>query len=121
MAYSGPATVLYRSRPVLQATTSRFRIETGNNDVTTMALGRAGHSKGPKKVVMEVENAIPQGGFEIDWIGLANAQEEVPLGFKIAGKTYECVGDIRGADVQSGTDGANRVSWEFHGRIVSET
>lgn len=119
-AYSGPGTVLYRGRPVLQASSAEFDVQTDNKDVVTLRLGRAGHSPGARKVSLQVSNAIPLAGFEVDWVGLANAQAEVQIGFRVANKTYECTGDIRGAKVTTSTEQANAVSWEFHGIITSE-
>lgn len=117
--YSGPGFVSYQGRPVLQAKSVDVQIQSGNNDVDTLILGRAGHSKGSKKVQIQVDNAIPQAGPEIDWEGLAEAQEEIPLSFTVAGKTRNCVGDIRDVTVKSSTDAANIISYTFHGRTVS--
>jgi hypothetical protein len=118
--YSGPGFVLYRGVPVLQASSVNFQVQTDNKDVNTLLLGRAGHSRGPKKVQVQVENAVPQAGLEVDWIGVANAQAEIALTFRVAGKTWNCVGDVREADIKSGVDNPNMLSMTFHGRIVSE-
>lgn len=117
--YSVPGFVLYQGTPVLQAGSVNFQLQTDNKDVTTLLLGRAGHSRGPVKVQIQVDNAIPQAGYEIDWVGIAKAQGEIALGFKIAGVTYNCVGDVRDADVKTSTEQANSLSFTFHGRLVN--
>lgn len=119
MQYSGPGQVLFRSRVVLQASSLKFQIQTDNKDVNTLAAGRAGHSPGAKKVQIQVENAVPAAGMEVDWPGLALAQAEVPIGVRIAGKTYECSGDLRDVDMDSSVDQPNKVSWTFHGIITA--
>lgn len=119
-SYSGPGLVLYQGVPLLQALSVNFQVMTDNKDVNTLALGHAGHSKGPKKVQVQVENAIPSSGLEVNWVAVANAQVEVALSFKVANKTWNCVGDVREADIKTGTENANGVSFTFHGRIVTE-
>jgi len=120
MRYSGPGTVLYRGRPVLQASSAELDIETDNKDVVTLRLGRAGHSPGPRKIALNVSSAIPETGLEVDWVGLANAQAEVQLGFRIANKQYEFTGDIRTAKITTSTEQANGVSFTYHGILTSE-
>ena len=116
--YSAPAHILYDGVPVLQSSSVNFQIQTDNKDVLTLLLGRAGHSRGAKKCSVQVENAIPLAGYEIDWPAVAAAQAEIALSFKIANKTYNCVGDVRDVDIRSGVDNANTMSFTFHGRIV---
>lgn len=120
MLYSGPGYIIYNGRPVLQASTVNFQVMTDNKEVNTLLLGRAGHSKGPKKVQIQVENAVPQGGVEVDWAAIANAQAEIPLTFVLAGKTYNCSGDVRDVDMKTSTESPNSLGFTFHGRIVSE-
>ncbi len=120
--YSGPGVLLYNGTPVLQASSVELSVDTGNNDVVTLHLGRAGHSPGAKKIQLSVENAVPLEGYEIDWIGLANSQAEVQLGLQtVQGKIYGLTGDVRTARYRTGVDNANSLSMEYHGIIVSET
>jgi len=120
MPYSVPGFVAYESIPVLQAQSISVSVETDNKDVNTLLLGNAGFSPGAKKITISVNNAVPADGMEQAWITIANAQDEVPLSFTLAGTTYNCVGDIRSVKVESSTDKANDVSFEFHGRLVNE-
>lgn len=113
--YSGPGIVLYQGVPVLQATSITYNVETDNKDVNTLSLGRAGFSAGPRKVQVSVDNAIPAAGMELDWPGIAEAQEQVSLGFVIAGVTRNAQGDVRSVRVTTSTEQANSVSFEFHG------
>ena len=119
--YSGPGLVLFNGVPVLQASNIDFKVETDNKDVVTLALGRAGFSAGPKKVQASVDNAIPaqsDGGMEVDWPGIALAQQQVSLAFVIAGVTRNATGDVRSVNVKTSTESANSVSFEFHGTSV---
>lgn len=119
MRYSGPAFVLYNGRPVLQASSIDFSVETDNKDVNTLILGRAGHSAGAKSVKLSVSSAVPADGLEVDWVAIANAQAEVPIGVSFAGDTYNCRGDVRSVKLGSSVDKANEVSFEFSGRVVN--
>ena len=119
--YSGPGFVLYEGTPVLQSSMVSMDVQTDNKDVNTQLLGWAGFSPGPKKVQISVNSAIPAAGLEYDWVAIANAQLQINLAFKLAGKTYSCSGDIRNAKLDSSVDKANEVSFEFHGTIVSTT
>lgn len=118
--YSAPGFVSYDAIPVLQAQTISMNVETDNKDVMTLLLGNAGFSAGAKKVQISVSNALPAAGMEQAWITIANAQGEVSLTFTIAGTAYNCRGDIRSVKVDTSTDKANDVSFEFHGRLVNE-
>lgn len=117
--YSNPGFIDYSGVPALQPSSVDFNIETDNKDVNTLLLGRAGHSAGAKSVKASVDSAIPQAGMEIDWVGIANAQAEVNLGFHLAGKVYNCKGDVRSVKLSTSVDKANAVSFEFNGRIVN--
>jgi hypothetical protein len=119
--YSGPGFVRYRGRNILQSHKISLDFETGNNDVNTSLLGRAGHSPGAKKVVVRVESAVPQGGLEVDWVGIADAQGVVPLDFVFANRTYACEGDIRSVNLSHEVSNPNAVSWELHGINTSRT
>lgn len=118
--YSAPGFVLYAGIPVLQASQVSFNFTTDNKDVNTLLLGRAGHSAGPRKVQISVTSAVPAAGMEQAWFAIANAQSEVSLAFKMAGKTYNCRGDIREVKADTSVDKANDVSFEFHGILVNE-
>lgn len=119
MRYSGPGFVLYNGRPVLQASSIDFNIETDNKDVNTLLLGRAGHSAGSKSVKVSVSSAVPQDGLEVDWPAIADAQAEVALAFRLADTTYNLRGDVRSVKLGTSTDKANEVSFEFSGRLVN--
>ena len=117
--YSNPGFIDYEGVPALQPNSVDFNVETDNKDVNTLLLGRAGHSAGSKSVKMSVNSAVPLAGLEIDWVGIAYSQREVSLGFHLAGKIYNCKGDIRTVKIGTSTDKANDVSFEFSGRIVN--
>jgi hypothetical protein len=116
--YSGPGYITYRGVPVLQSSLINVELDTANKDVDTMLLGRAGHSRGSKKFTITIENPIPKAGFEIDWMGLALVQGEVELGFVLAGKTWNYIGDIRTSGLKSGVDTANSQTLSYHCRLV---
>lgn len=117
--YSGPGFITYQGRPALQSDTVDMDIKSGNSRVKTLLLGDAGHSAGAEGITVSVSGGIPQAGLEIDWPGLALSHVEIPLGFHLAGKVYNCVGDVTDAKLTSGVDKANAVSMTFTGRVVN--
>ncbi len=119
MRYSGPAFVLYNGRPVLQASSIDFSLDTDTEDVNALLLGRVHHSACAKSVKLSVSSAVPADGLEVDWVAIANAQAEVPIGVSFAGDTYNCRGDVRSVKLGSSVDKANEVSFEFSGRVVN--
>lgn len=117
--YSGPGFVSNGPVPLLQAESIDFKHNPDNKPVKTLLLGRAGHSPGASEVTASVANAVPAGGPEIDWVAVSASQAEIPLSFTIAGRTYNCIGDVQGANYASGVDSPNKLSFEFSGRLVN--
>lgn len=117
--YSGPGFVSSGPVPLLQAESIDFKHNPDNKPVKTLLLGRAGHSPGAAEVTATVSNAVPAGGPEVDWVAVSAAQAEIPLSFTIAGKTYNCIGDVQNAGYATGVDSANKISFEFAGRLVN--
>lgn len=122
IVYSGPATLFYLGRPVLECDSVRLQLQTNNKSVVTNRKGRAGHTKGPKVYSLAIGNALPQAGLEVDWQQIADDQEGITLAVKFANKTYTLEGDIRDFDMSSEAEGAaNKVSFNFDGKLVSKT
>lgn len=117
--YSGPGFVVVRGVPALQSDSVELDIKSGNSRVKTLLLGDSGHSAGAAGVSITVSGGIPAAGLEIDWPALTLAQSEVSLGFKLGGKTYNCVGDVTDCKMSSGVDKANVQSMTFNGRLVN--
>lgn len=117
--YSGPGFVTSNGRPLLQAENITFKVDPKNKPVETLLLGYSGHSPGAVTVSGDVSNAVPAGGPEVDWVVVAAAQVEVAIGFSIAGRTYNCVVNISGANYGTGVDNANKLTFEYMGRLVN--
>lgn len=118
--YSAPALILKDGVPVLQATRADITMDTGNKDVMTMLLGRAGFTAGPMSMSLSVSNAVPADGPEYNWFAIAAAQVEVPLAFKMAGVTISMVGDLRNVKGSSQAEGTpNAIDFEYSATLVS--
>jgi hypothetical protein len=115
--YSGPGQVLSGDHVLLEVETAEFSFESGNNDVLTLAKGRAGHSRGAAKAMLSVTNAIPAAGPEVDWVAVAAAGLAVALGFRMAGRVYQMTGDVRDARITTDAQGANRYSFTYHASL----
>ena len=119
MRYSGPGFITQNGLPLLQAENITFKGDPKNKPVETLLLGYAGHSAGAFSVSGDVSNAVPADGPEVDWLAVAAAQQETRLAFHLAGKVYDCVVNISGANYATGVDAANKLSFEFMGRLVA--
>ncbi len=121
--YSGPATLLFLGRPVLEADSIRLQLATNNKPVYTGRKGYAGHTKGQKTHTMSVSNALPSTGPEVDWMAVANAQDVITLAVKFANKTYTLEGQVSECDYNDGgaQGEAIKLSFSFTGKLVSVT
>jgi hypothetical protein len=125
MPYSGPFKVRHGGQTLLEQQSARFRIVTGNADVFTAHKGRAGFSRGALRLEIDIDSAIPGDGLEVDWPGLAIAQEEIEGDITIAGVVYGYVGDVREVDQESDSSGGdakpNKCSHKVAASLVSRT
>ena len=127
MRYSAPGFITSNGLPLLQAENIDFKADPKNKPVETLLLGYAGHSAGAFTVSGNVSNAVPapateggQGnGPEVDWVEVAAAQNEVRLAFHIAGKVYDCAVQISESGYGTGVDNANKLTFQFMGRLVA--
>lgn len=117
--YSGPGFVTVNGRVLLQSSKITMEMDSGNKDVLTILLGRAGHSTGPQMVTINVDSAIPQDGVEADIPALVLAAATNTLGFKMANTTYTAEGDIRTASLSGSVGDPNATSFSFHGKITA--
>jgi hypothetical protein len=118
-AYSAPGFVTYRGRPALEATSITVDADSGNKDVVTILKGRAGHTGGPLMTTINVDNAIPSTGPEVDWFAICASHDEIELGFKIAGDTFRFSGDVRTVKYDTKAEGTpNALSFTFHGTYL---
>lgn len=118
--YSAPALILYNGQPVLQATRVDHTIDTGNKDVITMLLGRAGFTAGPLSATLSISNAVPADGPEFDWYAIAAAQVEIALDFKMGGRVVSMRGDIRSVKSSSQAEGTpNGIDFEYSATILA--
>ena len=66
IVYSRPGYISIAGRVLLQVMKIDVKFDSGNKDVDTLLLQRAGHSLGPQKVSVDVSSAVPAAGIEGD-------------------------------------------------------
>lgn len=116
--FSKPGLVLYNDRPALYVTSGTFDAESGDTEVKTLALGLAGYSDGAQMCKLDTESAIPQAGAEIDWCAISLAHLDIDIGFRMAGKTYQCRGRVLRASIKTTPDSNNAYSMSFAGYVL---
>lgn len=117
--YSGPVFVTINGRVMLQTNKIAFEMDSGNKDVLTILLGRAGHSTGPQMVTINCDSAVPADGIEGSVPQLVLAAQTNVVGFKIAGQTFTTEGDFRTASLSGSVGEPNATSFSFHGKITA--
>jgi hypothetical protein len=95
------------------------KFDSGNKDVDTLLLGRAGHSLGPQKVSIDVSSAVPAAGIEGDIITrLINAGTQ-SFAITFAGTIYNVEGDIRTAGFSSDVGNPNGTDFNVSGKLIN--
>lgn len=113
--------VTYQGAVVLFATSIKKGEESGDNPVKTNVLGLAGYSDGAEMASMSVGNAVPQGGYEIDWSALCRSHTTIDLGFVLGGQTTTIRGRLLTVETSTAPDAPNAVDFTFGGRVVSDS
>lgn len=120
--YVKPALVLYNGVPVLRATESDCEVRSNDNAVYELSNGLAGFSDGAEEMMINVQNSIPVGGIEIDWLSLARTHATIEIGFRVPtspSRTYTARGRVMTASLRSSVNAAFALNMSFQGRIVS--
>jgi len=110
-SYEGPGEVQVDQNTLAEATSISVQLNGNNNPVTTMKKGYAGNSKGAGTVDIQVENAVPKAGMEVDLIEKVKAGASITITHVWAGKTYVYPGIVDSVDIQQGTDSPASVSF----------
>src|SRR5690348_16410446 len=109
--YEGPAEVQFASSTLAEATSISLTLSGNNNPVTTMKKGFAGRSRGAMTVEIQVENAVPKGGLEAEFIEKCIENADVVITHMYAGRQYIYEGYIDSVDAQQGTDAPASLSF----------
>lgn len=117
--FSKPVVVSLNGVQVLYAQESDFDVRSNDSAVHTLLLGLAGHSDGSSEATINVQNAIPQAGVEVDWQSLALDHITVDITYDIAGQPYVVRGRVLNSAKRSQVNQPNGLSMAFHGRVIS--
>lgn len=109
--YEGPAEIQFDNSTLAEATSVNIQINGNNNAVTTMKKGLAGRSRGAMTVNIQVENAVPKGGLEAQFIEKCVENADVRVTHLFAGKQYIYDGWIDDVQTQQGTDAPASLSF----------
>ena len=102
--YEGPGEVQFNSRTLAEAMSISVSIASNNTEVLTMKKGLAGRSAGPKRSELSIENAVPKGGLEQEFIKMCVTDQDVTIVHKFAGKDYIYEGWIQDVEASQSTD-----------------
>ena len=108
--YEGVAEIVFRNRPLAEASSVNTTTNSNANPVNTMKKGLAGRSAGAVSVDLTIESAVPKAGMEDDFVELCQENEDITVSMFSAGKTYTWNGWINQVDRSNSVDSASSVS-----------
>lgn len=117
--FSKSATMKLGGRPVLHCDSRSFAVKSGDSPVYTLEGGLAGFSDGAAEVTISWSQAIPVGGWQINWALLVLNHTTIKPRFEIGGKYFECEGRVMEASAASKVNDPNKVDGSFHGRVTA--
>lgn len=109
--YEGPGEVQFDSRTLAEATSISLSLESNSTEILTMKKGLAGRSAGAKRVEISVENAVPKGGAEQEFIEKCVDDADVVITHRFAGKDYIYEGWIQNVEASQSADSAASLSF----------
>lgn len=119
IVYSRPGYISIAGRVLLQVMKIDVKFDSGNKDVDTLLLQRAGHSLGPQKVSIDVSSAVPAAGIEGDIIQRLIAAGTQSFAVTYAGTIYNVEGDIRTASFNTSVGDPNGTDFNVSGKLIN--
>lgn len=116
--YEGAGELYYRGRLLAEISECSYRLEANNNDVDTMQKGFAGQSRGPRRVVITFNTAIPKSGYEVDFHRVIERDETVRFVFIDGDKRRSSDGKLQSHESSRSTGSSASTSYEFRGAPV---
>lgn len=113
--------LLLNNRPVLKAGEVDWTIRSNDQAMYTLDEGLAGFSNGAEEIDIQLRQAIPLSGYQIDWPGLVRTHTTIRPTIIRAGKTYELEGRVMEASDSSKVNDGAFVSVTIKARIVAVT
>lgn len=104
--YEGPGSVYFGASLLAESSRVRARVSGNNRRVYTMRKGLGGRSRGPVESEITVDNAIPLGGLEHEYVELCINGADVRLVQDVAGKRYQYEGWIDDTEIEQSQDNA---------------
>jgi len=118
--YSKPYTLVHEGAALAEAQSIEVSYNSNDKPVKTMLKGLSGFSDGAEEVSLNVRNAVPLAGFEVDFAGVFCMKHRT-LAFTVreanAVTTFE--GRIISVTSGSGVDAENAQTFQFHGKMLS--
>jgi hypothetical protein len=109
--YQGPGEIQVDGKTLAEATSVTVTVTPSSTPVNTMKKGFGGRSKGPVVCTIEVENAIPIAGLEVDFIQKCIDDEDITVTMIIGNKRRAFDGYISGTRANYATGSAAGASF----------
>ncbi len=120
MKFAGRAFIRAAGVVVTDVTSLGLQARDGNSDVDLL-LGGGGFAQGNLKYEVDVEGAVGVNGWNINWVGVCAAGQEIAVDFVLLGDAGEILtvpmtGDVREPGITSKNNAAVTYRFKFHGR-----
>ncbi len=118
--FAGRAFIRAAGVVVADITSLGLAVKDGNSDVDLL-LGGGGFAPGNLKYEVDAEGAVGTNGWNINWVDVCAAAQELTLDFVLLGDageilTIPMVGDVREPGITSKNNSAVTYKFKFHGR-----
>lgn len=119
MEFTKPATVLVGSRPILTTLNADMEIDSGDQEIKTLALGLIGYSDGATTVKFSGNFPVPKTGLEYDFPTICASHTTIDIGFKFGDVTYQLRGRVLNCKMTSDPSKPADLSISFGGFILA--
>lgn len=114
--YEGPAEVQFDNSTLAEATSLSITNTSNANPVTTMKGGLRGRSRGAPMANIQVDNAIPKAGMEVEFIEKCVQDADVTITHLFGDRRYIYDGWIDEVATTQGTDAPTSLSFTVTAR-----
>lgn len=108
-------------RPVLKVNEAGVTVRSGDSPILTLDEGLAGFADGAEEMDLTLRQAVPIGGYQIDWMGLARTHTTIRPGVIRAGKSWQLEGRVMEASDASKVGEGAYVNVTIKARIIGVT
>lgn len=118
MEFSKPATFSVGARPVLTTQNADMELDSGDQEIITLAQGLIGYSDGATKAKVGGTFPVPAAGLEYNFPAIMVAKTTIDIGFLFGNVTYRIRGRILTCKLTSDPSKPAELTLTFGGYVL---